>query len=321
MLEQILKEVQGRNAKTVGLQVPEGLKGKALEWALELEKNGIKVFILAEPCYGACDLRDCEAGELGCEMVVHVGHSSMGIKTKVPTVYVEYPSKLDVTNVVEQAAKEISEKKIGVTTTIQHIRELGKVKSILEKKGKEVAIGKPGDRAKYEGQILGCDFGAALNSKDVDAYLHVSTGNFHPIGIALATGKKVYVADPELNRVRVIEEEKEKFLRKRFAKIENSKEAKKFGIIISTKPGQKQQELAEKLKKLCEEKGKEACLLGMNHISADKLLGYGFDAYVSTACPRISIDDADNYDKPMLTPVELEIVLSVREWDDYKVSF
>ena len=36
-----------------------------------------------------------------------------------------------------------------------------------------------------------------------------------------------------------------------------------------------------------------------------------------TACPRIAIDDSAMYKKPVITPQELEIVLGLRDWDDY----
>ena len=49
----------------------------------------------------------------------------------------------------------------------------------------------------------------------------------------------------------------------------------------------------------------------------EKLRSLGFDAYVSTACPRIAVDDVAMYDKPLLTPQELEIVLGVRKWENY----
>jgi 2-(3-amino-3-carboxypropyl)histidine synthase len=55
----------------------------------------------------------------------------------------------------------------------------------------------------------------------------------------------------------------------------------------------------------------------MDKFDPEKLRSLGFDAYVSTACPRIAIDDFAAYDKPLLTPQELEIVLGVRNWPDY----
>jgi 2-(3-amino-3-carboxypropyl)histidine synthase len=319
MQDQILKAVQEKDGKVVGLQVPEGLKNKAVEWAQEIEKTGVKVYIFANPCYGACDLYDFEAEKMGCDLLIHVGHSDLGMKTKIPVVYIEYQSDLDISKIVEKAGQKIEEKKIGITTTLQHIKQLDKVKEILEKAGKEVVIGKAGTRSKYDGQVLGCDPGAAVNA-EAEAYLYIGTGNFHPIEIALATGKKVYIADAEMNEIRILEDEKEKFLRKRFAKIENSKTAQKFGILVSTKQGQKRMDLAENLKKMCEEHEKQAEILVMDFISPDKLLGYGFDAYINTACPRIAIDDSENYDKPLLTPQELEIVLGVREWEKYELD-
>jgi 2-(3-amino-3-carboxypropyl)histidine synthase len=41
------------------------------------------------------------------------------------------------------------------------------------------------------------------------------------------------------------------------------------------------------------------------------------DCYVSTACPRIAIDDYLQYKKPIITPVEVEIVLGKRAWEEY----
>jgi len=47
-------------------------------------------------------------------------------------------------------------------------------------------------------------------------------------------------------------------------------------------------------------------------------LPYRVDAYINTACPRIAMDDSARYSKPMLTLVEAEIVLGIREWDNYE---
>jgi 2-(3-amino-3-carboxypropyl)histidine synthase len=46
-------------------------------------------------------------------------------------------------------------------------------------------------------------------------------------------------------------------------------------------------------------------------------MAFKVDAFVSTACPRIAIDDALRYKRPMLTPIELEVALGVRAWEDY----
>ena len=56
----------------------------------------------------------------------------------------------------------------------------------------------------------------------------------------------------------------------------------------------------------------------MDYFSTDSLLGFrNIDSYVSTACPRIAIDDYMQYKAPIITPIELEIVLGIRQWEDY----
>ena len=58
----------------------------------------------------------------------------------------------------------------------------------------------------------------------------------------------------------------------------------------------------------------------MDYVSPDLLLPYNLDAFVMTACPRIAIDDSAMYKKPVLTPNELEIVLGIKEWDEYQMD-
>jgi len=53
-------------------------------------------------------------------------------------------------------------------------------------------------------------------------------------------------------------------------------------------------------------------------VSPDHLEGYRVDAWVNTACPRIAIEDVLRYKQPMLTPPELEIVLGLRKWEEYR---
>ena len=74
---------------------------------------------------------------------------------------------------------------------------------------------------------------------------------------------------------------------------------------------------ARELRKLLRWKRKDASLILMDKFDPEKLKALGFDAYVSTACPRIAIDDVAMYEAPLLTPHELEIVLGVREWENY----
>ena len=67
--------------------------------------------------------------------------------------------------------------------------------------------------------------------------------------------------------------------------------------------------------------GKEAYIILMDHISPELLIPFmDLDAFLVTACPRIAIDDANMYKKPLLTPQELEIAIGRRKWEDYEID-
>ncbi len=318
-LPEVLKKIKEMNAQVIGIQFPEGLKVHATWIAKKIEdETGAMVIISGDPCYGACDVSDAAMGGV-VDLIIHFGHAEFPIEYEVPVLFIEAYSKIDVMNVVKMSLKELEDyNKIGLVTTIQHLNILQDIKDLLTREGKEVLTGK--GKGTSEGQILGCNFEGVKNIH-ADAFLYVGSGNFHPLGIKLFTHKPVFIADPYMNEVRTVDEFADKVLRIRFAKITKAKEAKKFGIIVSTKKGQFRLDLARELKKIINHEQGEAFIIFMDNISPTLLLPYmDLDAFVITACPRVAIDDADMYKKPLLTPKELEIVMGIRKWEDYRID-
>jgi len=213
-------------------------------------------------------------------------------------------------------------KKIGVVTTAQHINNLEKVVDILKKNNLLPIISKGDNRISNTGQIIGCNYSAALNIKDeIDSFLYIGTGNFHPIGLALNTKKPVISADPSSNNVRKKELEliKDKILKQRFGAITISKKASNFGILIGLKSGQNRIKKALSIKKLLDSYDKKNFFIALNNFSAIHLNSITYiDCFISTSCPRIAIDDYKLYKKPIITPIELEIVLNMRNWNNYE---
>ena len=68
-----------------------------------------------------------------------------------------------------------------------------------------------------------------------DEILFVGTGLFHPIGISLATKKRVIALDPLTGTVQEVSGDA--LLRRRFAVMEKARGAKTIGIIVSSKTG------------------------------------------------------------------------------------
>jgi 2-(3-amino-3-carboxypropyl)histidine synthase len=280
------------------LQVPDGLKRKVLKIADDLGD----VAIDCESCFGACDLAVNEAKALGCDKIIHYGHSKL-IETDIPVEYVEIREKYDPTKVLEKESEKIKEKSIGLISTLQFLDSLGVAKKFLEGSGKTVKIG----RGKHNpGQILGCDISSARAvESDVDAFLYIGSGRFHPLGISMQTGKTVYVLDVEKSDIVDITEMKERFQRQKYATIALAKDAERFGVLVSVKPGQMNMGLAKRIKKKLEDSGKKAYILVFNEIRPEKLEGLDLDAYINTACPRIAIEDRTSYKKPILNPDEI----------------
>jgi 2-(3-amino-3-carboxypropyl)histidine synthase len=279
------------------LQVPDGMKRKALKIADEIGD----AIIDCESCYGACDIAVSEAKALGCEKIIHYGHSKF-LDSDMPVEYRESKEKPEFTKLIKKL--DLKEKKIGLVATAQFMDSLKDVKTLLEKEGKTVKIGKG---KLSPGQILGCEFSSAKDiEKGVDAFLFVGSGHFHPLGLAIQTEKPVYFLNIEKGELENMENVKERFLKQRYATIAMAKDARTFGILISVKPGQMKLELAKKIKKKLEDREKKAYLLAFNEIKPEKLVGLDIDCYISTACPRIAIENRTEFKKPILNPDEIE---------------
>lgn len=303
-LPKILEIIEARKAKIVGLQFPEGLKRQGPALAKQIEAQaGVLVIISGDPCYGACDIDERLLDTV--DVLFHFGHSRISDDDRI--VFMEYHHEVDIQHAVINAIPLLGQK-VGVVTTVQHIHKLDEIVKLLLTADKEPIVAKGDNRITYPGQVLGCNFSAVPDG--VDSILFVGTGNFHPMGIKLAHNVTVVATDPFTGEARVVDVDK--IMRQRYAVMAKAMDAKKWGIIISTKTGQKRLELAQRLKEIAG----DAVLIAIEEITPDRLLNFKVDAYVSTACPRVAIDDAGRFPAPVVTPVEFEMIKGLKKWED-----
>jgi 2-(3-amino-3-carboxypropyl)histidine synthase len=313
------RELAKQAPKIVLLQLPEGLKPQAPFLTKIVEQAGALPIVSSDPCYGACDLAVSEAKLLGADLIVHYGHTSMIENSEIPTVYLEAPIKLEINELITKALPLLEEwHKIGLITTVQHINQLDEAKKLLEVAGKTVFVGDAG-RLKYSGQILGCDFSNALAVlENVDAYVFLGGGRFHAIGVALTTQKPTIIADPYEQLVYSINDFTRRITMQRWANISEAKTAKHFGILLSLKPGQMKFKDAKNIKEKLQKKGFSTTLFALREISPRTLMQFPtIDAFVNTACPRLALDDAPNFDKPILSINETFVLLGELKWEDF----
>ena len=238
-LDDLVERIKSNDNRLVALQVPEGLKMQALEMMDSIEDgSGARVILAADPCYGACDLVHDKMRMMGVELVAHMGHSQMNIDSGMPTHFIPVTydgdpelapvltileshraiaqSRLEAADekveIDEDAAKErfldavgrvapLTGTKLGLVGSIQHLHLLEEFKSRLEKAGFEVEIPVGGDRLTFPGQVLGCNYSG--DAPSIGHYLFLGSGDFHPNGLVLHTGKPLALLDPYLSLIHI----------------------------------------------------------------------------------------------------------------------
>lgn len=71
-LDKAVKEIKKVKAKLVCIQLPDGLKPKAVEISNYLEKKtNSEILIWADTCFGACDIPNLK----DVDLLIHFGHS------------------------------------------------------------------------------------------------------------------------------------------------------------------------------------------------------------------------------------------------------
>jgi len=200
---------------------------------------------------------------------------------------------------------------------VQHVQILDEARQLLLEAGKTVAVG-DARRLKHPGQVTGCDYSNAKSvSEEVEAFLFVGGGKFHALGAMLATGKPTIIADPFEKRAYSIEKEAQRTLRQRWASICEAEKAKSFGVLVGLKTGQKKLDEALKIKEKLEKSGRNATLLAVSEITPEALMQFpSIDAFVNTACPRVSLDETSKFLKPVLASSETLVLLGETDWEE-----
>ena len=314
--EKLIRELKKRKPKKVLVQLAEGIKQNAPDIAGWIEGLGIEVIFSGETCWGGCSVDINEARAVGADLIVHFGHAEF-LRTDFPVIYIEVKDILNLNPLLEKSLKFLEKyKTMGLSYSIQHKHDIENIKKFYEKKGKKVILSKKIGNVACEGHIIGCQYeGIKAIQDEVECFVIIGN-KFHSIGATLAVKKPVILIDVYDNDIRTMGGLRDKILKQRAISIEKLKEAKKVGIIIGMKPGQKfgsPKYLLEKLRK----NGKTVILITMSELTPDKIMNfYNIDAFIELACPRIALDDFANYSKPILTMKEALVALGEISWDE-----
>ena len=317
--DRLVAEITGRGARRLLVQLPDGLKNEGPRLArLIREKTGAEVFVSASPAWGACDLSLDAASRLKADLLVHYGHNEFlrDASNGIPVVYISAKGRHEIIPVVEKALPLLQGTRIGLATVVQHLHTLPETTRYLEAKGFRVQHPRRGPWAHETGQVLGCDyFGLKRIEPEVDSFLVIGS-YFHALGASLSVQKPTILADPYDGTVRLLDQDRDRIIRQRYAMVEKARQANNFGIIVSTKPGQSNPTIALNIQHQLEENGKKAVILYADEVVPDKLLDFtDIDAFVDTACPRLALDDPERFSKPIVTRDEIMVAIGASTWE------
>ncbi len=179
-------------------------------------------------------------------------------------------------------------KKIALLYSIQFKPFIKKLKKELECQGKKVYLAK-GFRAKYKGQVLGCDAGAANSViNEVDSFLFLSSGKWHAKRVAMSLLKdKPFFMLTSKGLERIYSEDLKNSRKALLSKFYYNDE---IGILISLKAGQENLELSFALKKELEKMGKKVYVFIADNINASEFENFGIKFWINSACPGLAFD-------------------------------
>jgi 2-(3-amino-3-carboxypropyl)histidine synthase len=313
--ERVFEIIESKKPKVILVNAPGGLLRQTKELMERVkEKYGVASILSGDSCFGICDTVDDDVPRLKADLALHIGHNAAVSEVGNFTYLVDAVDDVSFDEVVEMATKVLSPyRRIGLATFSQHLHQLEPVKKKLEEKGFQVLVGK-GNNLMLEGQVFGCDFSTSYPIRDdVDAFALLGESEFHAVGLALGMGKPTFMLDPYMNEVTDMREAAEERQKRAVLAVYKALDARVFGVITGLKEGQKMLGRSRWISKRLEMNGRKVTQFAMRDITPERLAPHrDIEAFIQTACPRISIDGF-TFDRPVLSIPQADALVALME--------
>ena len=194
-IHKAIHQIRQFGIKCVGLQLPEGLQIFAAPISFILEKfaysdsAALDIVILADVTFGACCIDDYSARALGCDLLIHYGHSCLVPITttgNIKVLYVFVDIQFEMQHLVDTVLLNFPSKatKIALLGTIQFASSLQLAESILRDEHGYIHFLVPQEKPLSPGEVLGCT--SPKLSSNIDIVLYLGDGRFHLEAIMIA---------------------------------------------------------------------------------------------------------------------------------------
>lgn len=319
--------VRSAGARRVALQMPEGLLMYATVIADVLKRHagGVDVVVMGDVTYGACCVDDLSAKALGCDFLVHYGHSCLvPVQSCVlPVLYIFVHIAFDPVHLVACLKEQFARgTRLALVGTIQFVDTLHGIRAELEEYFGTILV--PQAKPLSPGELLGC---TSPQIPDRDALVYIGDGRFHLESAMIANPDlAAYRYDPYSKSFTVEKYGHEEMRTMRKSAVDAAASATHFGIILGTLGRQGSPKILERLKRVVHAAGRTAVVILLSEITPAKIQQLersGVDAWIQIACPRLSIDWGTGYGaRPLLTPYEAFVAVGATEWrEKYPMDF
>lgn len=271
--------------------------------------------IMGDVTYGACCIDDYTAKALGADLLVHYGHSCLvpvDQTTGIKVLYVFVDIQIDALHFVDSVKLNFPQAtRLAFVSTIQFVATLHLAAKELRTVGYQVDV--PQSKPLSPGEILGCTAPRIAAHASV---IYLGDGRFHLEAAMIANPRlAAYKYDPYEKKFTRELYEHSAMLRNRKAAIDRSATALKFGLILGTLGRQGSLKVLQYLEARIRAHGRDCVIILLSEVFPSKLALFNdVQAFVQVACPRLSIDWGTAFDRPLLTPYELSVVLGDAAW-------
>jgi 2-(3-amino-3-carboxypropyl)histidine synthase len=279
---------------------------------------------MGDVTYGACCIDDLSARALGCELLVHYGHSCLVPvdTTAIAVLYVFVEIGIDVDHFVQTVQSNVPHSsRLALLGTVQFLKAMHSAKPRLAETF--AAVGVPQAKPLSAGETLGCT-APRLKQGEVDFMVFLADGRFHPEAAMIHNPEVPLLRyDPYARLLTREEYDHTRMLQLRARAVHAARDARCFGLVLGTLGRQGNPAILDHLRALLTALDVQHIVVLLSELFPAKLSMFaGVDAWVQVACPRLSIDWGHGFTVPVLTPYEAEVALGARDWQPvYPMSY
>ncbi|KAI9501754.1 putative diphthamide synthesis protein-domain-containing protein, partial [Coemansia spiralis] len=309
----------------VALQFPDELLADSslVSTLLQNSLPDVCLCTLADTSLGSCCVDEVAASHNGADLIVHYGRTCLSLTSRIPVFYVFGREPIDTMDCVEKMPKG----DVLVVCDAPYMYKIGEIAGGLRRRGVGSVVESrfdvpgvyvPGAEKRRPGRVWDLE-GRPLSEYNI---LFVGQESLTLTNILLTQRcRTVFSYDP-LKRVLREETMANRHLARRYHMVQRARDADTIGIIVGTQ-ATGYLGLIEALKTLLRRARKKFYVFTVGKLNVAKLANFPeINAYVLVACPENSIVDSKEFFAPVVTPYELLLAVSQREWSgDYVTDF